>query len=133
MAMVEMVFVLPLLILLLFAIAEFGLMFSRWLTLSNAVREGARTGVMYRAWTCPDDKTNVENEVKQSVVTYAKAGGIPLTTSDVNVGKVGGVGGACGGSGTPLKVDAAYKFMLNIPFASLSSVNLSYSSTMINE
>ena len=47
MAMVEMVFVLPLLILLVFAIAQFGLMFSRWLTLSNAVREGARDGVAF--------------------------------------------------------------------------------------
>ncbi len=133
MAMVEMVFVLPLLILLVFAIAQFGLMFSRWLTLSNAVREGARVGVMYRAWTCPGQKTNVENEVKQTVSSYAKAGGLPLQTTDVNVGGVAGSGGACGGPGTPLKVDAAYPFPLNIPFANLGTVNLSYSATMSNE
>ena len=56
MAMVEMVFVLPLLLLLVFAIAEFGLMFNRWLTLSNAVREGARGGVVYRGPMCPADR-----------------------------------------------------------------------------
>jgi Flp pilus assembly protein TadG len=49
MAMVEMVFVLPVLLILLFAVAQLGLMFNRWLTLSNAVREGARAGVTWDA------------------------------------------------------------------------------------
>ena len=49
MAMVEMVFVLPVLLMVLFAIAQFGLMFNRWLTLSNAVREGVRAGVTWES------------------------------------------------------------------------------------
>ena len=125
MAMVEMVFVLPLLLLLVFAIAQFGLMFSRWLTLSNAVREGAREGIAYRGTGCTPG--TVETEVKNKVTTYAKAGGLPLTDSAVTVE------GECTGSGTPLKVVASYPFDLNIPFANVPDVNLKYESSMRNE
>jgi Flp pilus assembly protein TadG len=127
MAMVEMVFVLPLLILIVFAIAQFGLMFSRWLTLSNAVREGAREGVTFVGLKCPGDTANIEDRVKAKVVSYAQAGGLPLQTTAVNVDNV------CAGAGTQLTVDATYNFPISIPFASLSGVPLSYSSTMRNE
>ncbi len=96
MAMVEMVFVLPLLLLLVFAIAQFGLMFSRWLTLSNAVREGAREGVAFRGLVCPAAAATVEANVRDKVVTYANAGGVGISAADVNVA------GACGAAGTPL-------------------------------
>jgi len=128
MAMVEMVFVLPLLILLVFAIAQFGLMFSRWLTLSNAVREGAREGIVWRGGNtaCAAASPNVKTQVQNKVVTYARAGGLPLTTGAVTVS------GECV-SGNQLKVNASYLFKLNIPFAAVPSVNLKYESTMRNE
>jgi hypothetical protein len=107
MAMVEMIFVLPLLILLVFAIAEFGLMFSRWLTLSNAVREGARAGVAWRGASC--DPTTVQDDVQKTAGAYARSGGVPLVDT------------------------ASYFFKLNIPYGSLSSVPLSYKSSMRNE
>jgi Flp pilus assembly protein TadG len=129
MAMVEMVFVLPLLILIVFAIAQFGLMFSRWLTLSNAVREGARHGVTFRGTVaeCNAQSPSLTNQVKSKVVSYAQAGGMPLQTSAVTVS------GACAGPGTQLTVDATYPFTLNIPFADVNPVLLSYSSAMRNE
>ena len=123
MAMVEMVFVLPLLILLVFAIAEFGLMFSRWLTLSNAVREGARAGVTFDK---PCVQATVTTRAKNAVVSYARAGGVPISAADVTVS------GQCNDN-NPLIVNAAYAFKLNIPFASINTVNLHYSSTMRNE
>jgi hypothetical protein len=125
MAMVEMVFVLPILVLLVFAIAEFGLMFSRWLTLSNAVREGAREGVVFRK---PCDSTTVDNIVKGKVVSYAQAGGLPLQKSDVTV-----IGDSCGVNGSQLQVKSTYPFELMIPFAHLDPVDLAYSSTMRHE
>jgi Flp pilus assembly protein TadG len=129
MAMVEMVFVLPLLILLVFAIAQFGLMFSRWLTLSNAVREGARVGVVFRGTVaeCNAQAPPVETQVRNAVKSYAQAGGIPLQDAAVNVN------GQCAGSGTQLTVDASYPFTLDIPFAHLDPVTLRYSSAMRNE
>lgn len=124
MAMVEMIFVLPLLILLVFAIAEFGLMFSRWLTLSNAVREGARAGVAWRGSSC-DPKTT-EAEVRSRAGAYARAGGVPLQDSDFTVT------GVCD-SGSSLVVSAKYDFKLNIPYGPLSSLPIAYKSEMRNE
>ena len=45
---VEATIVLPLMLMLTFGIAEFGISFTRWNSLTNAVREGARTGVVFR-------------------------------------------------------------------------------------
>jgi len=126
MAMVEMIFVLPLLILIVFAIAEFGLMFSRWLTLSNAVREGARVGVPFRgAANC--NKTTVEGEVQSTAGKYARAGGVPLADKDFTVKN------ACAGTGTSLEVSATYNFKLKIPYANLGAIPIGYKSTMRNE
>ena len=123
MAMVEMVFVLPVLVLTVFAIAQFGLMFSRWLTLSNAVREGAREGAAYRVPPC--NPGTVQTDVQTKVVSYARAGGVGISNGDVNVTN------ACDASGTKqLKVDATFNFKVNIPFFSLSSIPLKYESTM---
>ena len=129
MAMVEMVFVLPLLILLVFAIAEFGLMFSRWLTLSNAVREGARAGVAFRGTQdeCKAASPSVTKQVQERVATYAQAGGLPLKSGDVIVLNT------CEDSTKDLSVSATYPFKLNIPFASLNQVDIAYQSTMRNE
>ena len=126
MAMVEMVFVLPLLILLVFAIAEFGLMFSRWLTLSNAVREGARAGVPWSA-NCGGETPSRADKVRTTVVNYARAGGVPLADDAFTVD------GECDGVGSTLTVTASYDFKLNIPYGSLGKVPLGYSSKMRNE
>ena len=125
MAMVEMIFVLPLLILIVFMIAEFGLMFSRWLTLSNAVREGARAGIAWRGPNC--NPTTVENDVQSTAGAYARAGGVPLADDDFTVT------GECLGTGSELTVTASYNFKLNIPFGNLAEVPLGYSSKMRNE
>ncbi len=127
MAMVEMVFVLPLLLLIMFAIAEFGIMFSRWLTLSNAVREGARVAVVYRGPGCTVGA--VETAARNAVTSYANAGGVPINNGDVQV-----TGTPCGDADTTTVVQADYDHQLNIPFAStLGTINLDYTSTMRNE
>jgi Flp pilus assembly protein TadG len=126
MAMVEMIFVLPLLLLLVFAIAEFGIMFSRWLTLSNAVREGARTAVVFRGPTC--NAGQVETDVKTVVRDYANAGGVPIGLGDVDVS------GQCDASSTYSIVYPDYDHVFNLPFpSSLGTINLDYTSTMRNE
>jgi len=124
--MVEMVFVLPVLILLVFAIAKFGLMFNRWLTLSNAVHQGAREGAYYRF---PCNPVDVEQKAKDAVKRYVTAVGIDFAQLTLDVR------GVCGGSGSPFIVDAALPFDLSIPYApdSLNEITLRYSSTMRNE
>jgi len=44
--MVEFVLVLPIFLLLLFAIIDFGMGFHAWLTVTNSAREGARLGAV---------------------------------------------------------------------------------------
>ena len=128
MAMVEMVIILPVLLMLFFAIAEFGLIFTKWQTLTNAAREGARDAVMFRT-NC--DVATVESEVRTTVKNYAAAGGVNLTDADI------AVNGACGAMNTDTSVDVShdYTFMVLPGFAaSLNpTVNLSGSATMRNE
>jgi Flp pilus assembly protein TadG len=130
MAMVEMVIILPLLLMVLFAIAEFGLAFTKWQTLTNAAREGARDAVMFRV-DC--DAGTVVTEVQNTVISYANAGGVTVAPGDITVT------GACGAVNTDTSVSVDYTvqdFFKVLPgFA--SSVNpdltLSASATMRNE
>ena len=136
MAMVEMAFVLPVLLLLVFAICEFGLMFSRWLTLSNAVREGARLAVVYRPpASCSED--GVRSEVQQRVASYANAGGVGIEPGDVYVGKDDDDnGGPCTGSSQPTLVRASFEHQFQVlPGIALlaPSITLQYESAMRNE
>ena len=127
-AMVETVIVLPVLLLIFFAIAEFGILLGRFQTLNNAVREGARTAVVWRA-NCV--VATVQSEVEAAVTTYAAGGQVTLTPADITTT------GACAGGGTNTTVTASYAF----PFVVLPglapglgpTMNLSASSVMRNE
>lgn len=100
MAMVEAVIVLPVVLMLLFAVAEFGVLFGRWQSISNAAREGARTAVVFRsACSVPA----VEAEVRQRVKAYVAPLGITLTDADI------AVTGACGSSTTSTSVVVTFR------------------------
>jgi len=135
-AMVEMVFLLPVICLLIFAIAEFGIAFGQWQTLNNAVREGARFAILYRG-TC--DPGTVQAAVVQKVDDYASAmGGIAPGDVSVTVNAAD----VCAGAGTPVPVSATlvYNFAILPNFSSTwfgsnvsSSITLNASSTMRKE
>lgn len=118
---------LPLLLLLVFAIAEFGVSFTRWNSLTNAVREGARTGVVFRS---PCDAGTVTTLVETTVSDFADSSGIDpanITTT---------VTGACFGTGTQLVVTASvpYDYVALSALAGLApSTNLTARSVMRNE
>ena len=65
--LIEFALVLPLLLLVVLGIAEFGFMFMRYEVLTNAAREGARMAVLPGYATL---------DVQNRVVAYANAGGI---------------------------------------------------------
>jgi Flp pilus assembly protein TadG len=127
-SVVEMAIVLPLLLCLVFAIGEFGLMFTQWQTLTNAAREGARTGVVFRGANCVAG--TVQTEIQTAVSTYMANTGVALgsiTTAS---------SGVCAGSGTQLQVTAQvpYSFAALPGLAGLQSdITLSATSTMRNE
>ena len=127
-SVVEMAIVLPLLLMLVFAIGEFGIMFTQYETLINAAREGARTGVLYRGSTCA--AATVKTQISAAVKNYMNGSGVStgaITTTS---------SGECGGSGTQLVVNSSvpYTFAALPGLAGLNSnVTLAASSTMRNE
>jgi Flp pilus assembly protein TadG len=77
--LIEFALVLPMLLLVVLGIVEFGFLFQRYEVLSNAAREGARMAVL-PGYTEPDIDTRV--------VAYANASGVnnpALTAADVLV------------------------------------------------
>jgi Flp pilus assembly protein TadG len=127
-SVVEMAIVLPLLLTLIFAIGEFGMMYTQWQTLTNAAREGARVGVVWRGTNCV--QATVETEIQNAVSQYMAHTGVP--TAAINTTTTG----VCTGAGTQLRVTAQvpYSFAA-LPFLAglQSSINLGTSSTMRNE
>ena len=71
--LIEFALVLPMLLLVVLGIAEFGFMFQRYEVITNAAREGARIAVLPGYST-----TDVENRVK----AYVTQGRVPTTTTN---------------------------------------------------
>ena len=126
-SIVEATIVLPLMLLLVFATAEFGISFTRWNSLTNAVREGARMGVVFRA---PCVAGTVTTLIETTVSDFAGSSGLDpdsITTT---------VTGACGGTGTQLIVfaTAPYDYIALSALAGFApSTNLSARTVMRNE
>ena len=78
-AMVEMAVVLPLLLLVIFAIFETSIAFYRWLNVNSAAREGARVATLDRL-TC--NPTLVRSEVDQVVARVLGAAGLAADRLD---------------------------------------------------
>ena len=128
MAMVEFVIILPVLLMLVFAIIEFGVLFGRWQTVSNAAREGARTAVVYRTGC---NSASVESEVRARVKDYASPLGITIADGDI------AISGVCGDSTTSSTVTVTYPYSFEVlpNFATTvsPSINLVGNSVMRNE
>lgn len=125
-SVVEMAFVLPLLLLLVFAIGDFGIAYTRWNSLTNAVREGARVGVVFRA---PCNAGTVTTQIQNTVANFAASAGLvgPITTTVTNV---------CAGTGTQLTVQASapYDYIAMSALAGLApTINLRARTVMRNE
>lgn len=70
-ALVEFAFVLPIFALLLFAVIQFGIVFNNYLTLTDAVRAGARTAAVSRHVGNPAGAS--EGAVRQAAVNLNPA------------------------------------------------------------
>ena len=87
-AIVELAFVLPLILIFILGIIEFGIIFYNKAMVTNASREGARAGMTYQAdsgtyWTVPE----MEAAVRAAVTRYLQAklitfGGTPIWVTD---------------------------------------------------
>jgi Flp pilus assembly protein TadG len=127
-SIVEATIVLPVMILLVFGIAEFGITYTQWNSLTNAVREGARVGVVFRS---PCDAGAVTTLVETTVSNFSVAAS-GIDPADI----VTTVTGVCAGTGTQLQVDATvpYNYIALDALAGLASItNLRARSVMRNE
>ncbi|HEY8491025.1 MAG TPA: TadE/TadG family type IV pilus assembly protein [Dehalococcoidia bacterium] len=98
-SLVEFALVLPLFLILVFGIVDFGNALQDYITLSNAAREGARLGV-----------TGVpEATIRQRTLDTAAAVGGPVTVTVTN---------ACGQVGQSLRVQARYTYQPITPLGS---------------
>ena len=126
-SVVEMAFVLPLLLLLVFAIGDFGIAYTRWNSLTNAVREGARAGVVFRN---PCNAATVTTEIQNTVANFAASSGLDGASIVTTAGNV------CAGTGTQLTVTgtAPYNYIAMAALAGLApTINLSARTVMRNE
>lgn len=111
-AAVEFALVLPVLVLIVFGIAQFGLAFAQVLSLNSGARQGARLGVVEGA-TC----SGVVSETKKAAETV----GIVASDADLTVPPPGACPGSppcTGRRGQPLVVTISKPFDVNLPFFS---------------
>jgi len=100
---VEFALVLPLLIVILFGIIEFGLLMYNQAVITNASREGARAGIVFSP---RPDVSAIEQVVRkyadQRVVTFDASKPTPNTSLGPN--------GSCDAFGEDLTVDVSYPY-----------------------
>jgi Flp pilus assembly protein TadG len=102
--MVEMALVLPVLLLVLFGITEFGLIFVRYQVILSSAQGGARTASLFR----PDcNSGDVYIEVVAAVISSANRLGMELAEEDITVD------GACA-AGRNVTVEVSYRHRLEL-------------------
>ncbi|MDD4753997.1 MAG: pilus assembly protein [Desulfitobacteriaceae bacterium] len=126
--MVEMALVLPILILLIMGIVEFGRIYAVQLDLNNAVREGARfaaVGPFSDSETTSDIKSKIATKVKNSsMMLKAEDTDLRVTTTfsdDPNAKRK---------SGDPVKVEAWHEVTLDIAFFRTATFDIDAAVTM---
>lgn len=107
-AMVEFALVLPIFLLVVFAIVDFGMGFHAWITVSNSSREGARIGVVGA------NAATVEARVRDTASSLKDDANLAVTvTNAVDQG---------GDPGESVKVDVDYNYQLITPLSSIMGI-----------
>ncbi len=106
-AMVEFAMVLPILLVLVFGIIQFGITFNHYLTLTDAVRAGARQAAVSRIATDPAG-------LAEARVRSAAAGSLDDADLDVTVTPSDQSGQAVFAQGGDVTVTATYPYSINL-------------------
>jgi Flp pilus assembly protein TadG len=110
----EFALVLPILALLLFGVIQFGIAFNNYITLTEAVRAGARKGAVGRH--LQDPQTAVEDSVRRSA-TSLKPGDLRITVTSTWAQR------------SDVAVTATYPYSISLLGLVVKSGNLSSSTT----
>jgi Flp pilus assembly protein TadG len=108
-SLAEFVLVLPIFLILVFAIIDFGLGFHAWLTVTNSAREGARLGAVRApaSGACDNDPSTATNNITCRVQETADS----LDQANLSVT----VTNAQGTPGSSVVVDVDYDYDLITP------------------
>jgi Flp pilus assembly protein TadG len=112
--MTEFALVLPLLALLLFGVIQFGIVFHQYVTITDAVRAGARQGAVGRNLANP--AATVVNRVRTSA-------------ADLDQSKLGVTVNSTWEQGTDVSVTATYPYDISLLGVVVKSGNLSSTTT----
>jgi Flp pilus assembly protein TadG len=124
-AVTEFAVILPILLLVLFAIFQFGVIFNNYIQVAAAAREGARTGAVSRtSTTCSTIGTTVYNSANHA------AAGLSLTTSQVTTTMSPSCSGSEMTAGGDITVTVSYPWSVSLLGQVVASGNLSSATTM---
>lgn len=108
--MVEFTIVLPILVVLLFGIIQFGIIFNNWVTLTDAARAAARKGAVSRNSSDPTGDCQTEG-----INAAANLNQSQLTLTCISTWQ----------PGSDVEVDASYPWSINLFGIPIDSGNLS--------
>ena len=117
---IEMTIVLPLLLMVLFGIVEFGFLFQRYVFLTNAAAEGARVASL---------PGYTEADVQARVAAYAEASNITGVSATSVASPIPGPGGTSW-PGSQVTVTYIYTYQFIGPLAALAGGTMNPSVTL---
>jgi len=100
-SLVEFALVVPIFLLVLFSIVDFGMAFHAWITVTNSAREGARVGAVRAS------SADIEQRVRDTATSLDQA------NLSVGITNAGGL------PGESVVVDVSYDYSLMTPLADL--------------
>ncbi len=107
----EFALMLPIFLVVMFIIADFGVGISRWVIVTNATREGARLGAV-----CDDAATcGIEGRVALTSSGLLDAADVRVNFVDVN-------GGGPGDRGDSVVVESDYEYQMITPLSAFLSL-----------
>ena len=98
-ATVEFAFILPLLVLLVFAVFQFSIVFKNWIVLTRAVSTGGRVAAV-----CRFTGADIAQAVRSAAPTLDATGVLDVPAV------------SCPAAGQSVTVEARYPYSINIPF-----------------
>ncbi len=104
---VEFALILPILVVLLFGIVEFGLILYNKAVITNASREGARYGIVFRGPTVPPVTCA---DITGIITTYTSGNLVTFAPTVPGVSIVYSPGSCSPTPGTPLTVTVSYPY-----------------------
>lgn len=128
-SMAEFALVLPMFVLLLFAVADFARLFFVEMTLQNAVREAGRYAITGNH--LPDPNHNGQNLSRpQSIGQVAQRAAMGLDVSNLQIVSVGGGNGNAGGPGDTVTISLTTNLQILTPIVARFFKNGVYTFTV---